>query len=71
MKIQKTLRLNLSCYCCGGIDFENTPREWNEIEDMYFLNLDDDIQVKCVKCGLEDYLFNLVPRGFTHEELVK
>ena len=71
MKISEILRLNLSCYCCGGIDFKNTPREWNEVESMYFLNAEDDQQVKCIKCGLESYILNLVPRGFVHEDLVK
>lgn len=37
---------------------------------MYFLDLEDKEKVKCLTCGLEDYLHNLVPRGFTHEELV-
>lgn len=68
--VLKSIRLNLSCYCCGGIDFENKEIKWNEVEDMYFLYTDDNIKVKCLKCGLEDYLFNLVPRGFLHQELV-
>lgn len=70
MKLVKTLQLKLSCYCCGGVDFENKPMEWNEIEDMYFLDREENKQVKCTKCGLEDYIFNLVPRGFTNEQLI-
>lgn len=70
MKVKKSIRLKLSCYCCGGIDFENTERNWNEVEGMYFLDLEDKEKVKCLTCGLEDYLHNLVPRGFAHEELV-
>lgn len=70
MKLEKTVQLKLSCYCCGGIDFENKPMKWNEIEDMYFLDIEDNILVKCTKCGLEDYIFNLVPRGFINEELI-
>lgn len=70
--MKKTMRLNLSCYCCGSVDFENKPLRWNEVEDMFFLdcaeNEDNKILLKCSKCGLEDYLFNLIPRGVSHEE---
>ena len=69
MKILKSIRLNLSCYCCGSIDFEVKEMEWYEIEEMSFLYNEDKQMVKCLKCGLEDYLLNLVPRGFLHEEL--
>lgn len=70
MKIIKSIRLNFSRYCCGSIDFENKEMEWNNVEDMYFLHYEDNPKVKCLNCGLEDYLQNLVPRGFIHEELV-
>lgn len=69
MKIIRSVRLNLSCYCCGGIDFENIEMNWENVEDMYFLH-DAKQLVKCKKCGLEDHLHNLIPRGFLHEEVV-
>ena len=71
MKILKSIRLNLSCYCCGSIDFEVKEMKWHEIEGMSFLYNEDKQMVKCSKCGLEDYLSNLVPRGFLHEELIE
>lgn len=70
MKIEKTIRLNLSCYCCGSIDFEAKEMKWNEIEGMCFLYSEDNPMVKCLSCGLEDNVQNLVPRGFLHEELI-
>lgn len=69
MRIAKSMRLNLSCYCCGGIDFEVKKLPWNEVENMFFVQDKDNPVLKCSKCGLEDYLRNLVPRGFLHEEL--
>lgn len=70
MKIEKTLRLNLSCYCCGGVDFELKEMAFNEVEDMYFLHSEDNPILKCSSCQLEDRLLNLVPRCFMHEKLI-
>lgn len=68
MKIEKSMELKLSCYKCGGVNFENYPYPYYIIESMHFLQ-DENIKVKCIKCGLEDYIHNLVPRGIYHEEL--
>ena len=68
MKIQKGVQLKLSCYKCGGVIFENTKQDYTIIEDMYFLE-NPKATLKCCNCGLEDYLANLVPRVFYHEEI--
>lgn len=68
MKLIKGIKLELSCYCCGQTVFENTKQEWNEVEGMHFLQ-DEKAKLKCVSCGLEDNIRNLVPRGVFHEEL--
>ena len=68
MKIQKGIQLKLSCYKCGGVIFENTKQDYTIIEDMYFLE-NNKATLKCCNCGLVDYLKNLVPRAFYHEEI--
>lgn len=67
-KIIKGIKLELSCYCCGETVFENSTQDWNEVEGMYFLQ-DEKSILKCINCGLEDRVANLVPRGRNHEEL--
>ena len=56
------MQLNLSCYCCGGIDFKHIlVSELKKVEEEYYLPTDkiNRTKVKCVKCGLEDYIPNL------------
>ena len=57
------MQLKLSCYCCGSVDFEHTEIEGLiEIEGGRYL-LNDEIKnniVICKKCGLIDYIQNLV-----------
>ena len=67
-KILKSAQFKLSCPCCGGVDFKNNHLKVHEVENMYFIR--DNTEVKCLKCGLEDYIDNLIPRGFYHEELI-
>jgi len=67
MEFKSSIQFKLSCYCCGGVDFENIERRWNKIEGMYFLDFEDKEKVKCLSCGLVDYLHNLVPRGFVNK----
>lgn len=51
MKVLKSIRFELSCYCCGGTYFENKEINCNKVEDMYFLHTEnDDTEVKCLKC---------------------
>lgn len=68
LKVVKGIKLELSCYCCGETIFENSAQDWNEVEGMYFLQ-DEKATLKCVNCGLEDNIRNLVPRGKSTEEL--
>ena len=57
------MQLKLSCYCCGSVDFEHTEIEsLIEIENRSYL-LPEEIKnnvVICKKCGLKDYIQNLV-----------
>ena len=57
------MQLKLSCYCCGSVDFEHTVIEGLiEIENISYL-LPEEIKnniVICKKCGLKDYIKNLV-----------
>lgn len=56
------MELILSCFCCGGIEFDGVSIDNTNIEgDEYLLH--DDIpsaMVICKKCKLEDYVGNLV-----------
>ena len=65
MEMQKGIELKLSCYCCGGTVFENNELPYTKIEDDYYLLDEDskDCKLKCVNCGLEDYIGNLVPKA--------
>lgn len=58
------MKLILSCYCCGGVDFGGISVDSTNIEgDEYLLH--DDVpsaKVVCKKCKLEDYVGNLVIR---------
>ena len=68
-KVLKGINLKLSCYKCGCTYFENTPQNYNEIEGNTYLQ-DEKAKVKCVNCGLEDYVQNLVPKAEYNEELI-
>ena len=67
--VYKGVEFKLSCFKCGGTKFENTNQNYTMIEDEHYLN-NEKAKVKCVKCGLEDYMFNLVPKAEYHEELI-
>jgi hypothetical protein len=56
------LKLILSCFCCGSVDFKETPQFCKDIEgkDYLFQENVKDSKVICKKCGLEDYVENLV-----------
>ena len=73
MKIQKGIELKLSCYCCGGTIFENSKLAYTKIEDEYYLLNEDNenSKLKCVNCGLEDYIENLVPKAEYREKLIE
>ena len=56
------ISLRLSCVCCGTTEIKNTEQPYYTIEDKHYL-LHDDLdkaKVVCSKCGLEDYIENLV-----------
>ena len=57
------MQLKLSCYCCGSEEFEHTEIEsLLEIEDRSYLPHEEikNNVVICKKCGLKDYIKNLV-----------
>ena len=56
------MRLALSCYCCGSTVFKETSQPYYEIENSYYLHHEDraKAEVICEKCGLRDYVVNLV-----------
>jgi len=60
------MELKLSCYCCGKTDFESNELYGYEIEGSYYVypyeTEKEKLIVKCKNCGLEDYVFNLVPK---------
>ena len=57
------MQLKLSCYRCGSVDFELTEISGlTDIEGASYL-LSEEIKdnvVICKKCGLEDFIQNLV-----------
>ena len=56
------MKLILSCFKCGSIDFKRTEITNIEIEGHSYLMHEDykDTQLTCEECGLEDYVENLV-----------
>ena len=56
------MQLKLSCYCCGSVDFEEGDQPRYRIEGRDYLQHETakETQVTCSKCGLEDYVMNLV-----------
>ena len=61
------MELKLSCYCCGGTYFSNKEMLGYKIENNIYVHLSDkevreNAVVVCKKCGLEDYVVNLVPK---------
>ena len=64
---QEEMELKLSCYCCGGTYFSNKEMLGYKIENNIYVPLSDkevreNAVVVCEKCGLEDYVVNLVPK---------
>ena len=57
-----TMELVLSCVCCGSTKFKRTEQPCYNIEGKSYLLHEDkkDAMVICEKCGLEDYVENLV-----------
>ena len=57
------MQLKLSCYRCGSVGFEHTEISGlTDIEGASYLLLEEikDNVVICKKCGLEDFIQNLV-----------
>ena len=56
------MELKLSCFKCGSTDFEITEVDNIKIEGHSYLLHEDykNTQLICSKCGLEDYVENLV-----------
>lgn len=60
------MELKLSCYRCGGFEFEQRVMEVTEIEGKEYLHKENELKdvVECKNCGLTDYIANLVVRMF-------
>lgn len=58
----KIMKLQLSCFCCGSTDFIQTKQPCTNIEGYSYLLHNDikETEVTCSKCGLKDYVDNLV-----------
>lgn len=56
------MKLQLSCFCCGSTDFIRTEQPCTNIEGYSYLFHNDirETEVTCSKCGLIDYVDNLV-----------
>lgn len=57
------MRLVLSCVCCGSSEFKkDIPIESFNVEGNTYLHHEDlaNVKVACSKCGLEDYVRNLM-----------
>lgn len=56
------MKLILSCVCCGSVEFYSSEQPCYNIENVSYLLEEDkkDAKVTCYKCGLEDWVENLV-----------
>lgn len=56
------MQIVLSCFKCGGTDFENRPTPHIIVENVPYLFQEEaqGVQFVCKNCGLEDYTQNLV-----------
>ena len=56
------MKLSLSCFKCGSTDFKLTEQPCTDIENSSYLLHDNltNAKVICDKCGLEDFVENLV-----------
>ena len=57
------MELKLSCVCCGGAEFKETIIDGlitvNGTEYLHNVDIKNN-KVVCDKCGLEDYIENLI-----------
>lgn len=64
--MRKYMDFTLTCVCCGSSQFKLKKLPLSEIEgDTYLVDRKDgkyEDQVICSKCGLEDYIDNLIPK---------
>lgn len=56
------MKIQLSCFKCGSTEFAHEPIKCLRVEDDYYLLHEDikGVEVTCQKCGLRDYIENLV-----------
>ncbi|HCL4466738.1 hypothetical protein [Clostridium botulinum] len=56
------MKIQLSCVRCGSTEFNHEPIQCIKVEGNYYLLHEDikDNEVTCAKCGLRDYVANLV-----------
>jgi len=56
------VELKLSCFKCGSTDFEITEVDNIKVEGHSYLLHEDykDTKLTCERCGLEDYVENLI-----------
>ena len=62
LSLDKHMEFNLTCVCCGSREFEIKELPLIEMENATYLFHDDIVnqQVVCKRCGLKDYIENLV-----------
>lgn len=66
------MEFKLTCVCCGSSEFEVKELPLTEIEGATYLYHEDINQkVVCKKCGLEDYIENLVLKVVLKEDLIE
>ena len=58
----ENVNFKLSCVCCGSTEFKNTEQQYHTVENQQYLlyEASKNAKVICSKCGLEDYVQNLV-----------
>ena len=59
--MKKCMELKLCCPRCGGDEFELKKLMLIDFNNMTGYGGDEREQLICKNCGLEDYIFNLVP----------
>lgn len=71
--LDKYMEFKLTCVCCGSHEFKIKKLPLTEVEGITYLYHDDieEQRVICNKCGLEDYIENLVLNVSLKEDLVE
>ena len=59
--MKRYMELKLCCPRCGEYEFDLKELPLIEFNNITYYTDDGKEQVTCKNCGLEDYIFNLVP----------